>query len=169
MPAVQDEWYEEYWALMSDILSHLSLLSQSMLKSTFFLDREFGLGMKLCVIVALTASIELHRLLASYHPESRQKCLDAVFEIIGITKWLKDDDYIFLDPILGVGYRLFSYFSLVVNASGSQTCWTVVANVLAQERNAPTDETTSLHYRSLLSVILSSTAKLGHTLPFVGE
>ena len=98
----QDQWFGDYWSLLEEVSEHLANLTPSMLKATFFRHREHGLALKLCTIISLTAAAELHRLLSSQHVESRLKCLDKVFEIVGITRSLKDDDYIFLDPILGV-------------------------------------------------------------------
>ncbi|GBE82317.1 hypothetical protein BKA93DRAFT_891062 [Sparassis latifolia] len=144
----QGQWYDQYWHLLAEVSEHIAILSPSMLKSTAFRDRERGLTLKLCMLVSLTASAELHRLLASHHAESRLKCLDVVFEIVGITRGLKDDDYIFLDPILGI-------------------CWTMVATIFNQERDHHNDKYSAVHWRSLLAVIVYSASKLGHTLPFM--
>jgi len=148
MPDAQKQWYEEYWDLLEDIYEHISTLNPSMLKTSFFRQREHALALKMCMIISLTAAAELHRLLASHHPESRSECVDLVFQIVGITKGLQDEDYIFLDPILG-------------------TCWSIVATILNQERTSSIDESSSAQCKSSFTVIMTSASKLGHTLPFM--
>ncbi|KAF9805506.1 hypothetical protein IEO21_09019 [Rhodonia placenta] len=149
-PTTQMQWYEEYFELLDDVSEQISTLTPTMLKTSFFHHREETLALKMCLIISLTAAAELHRLLAYQHPESRVRCVDVVFEIVAITKGLQDDDYIFLDPILG-------------------TCWSMVATVLNQERISPLDETLVLQWRSSVTVILHSASKLGHTLPFMED
>jgi len=102
LPDPNGHLLEEYWRILEEVSEHIAVLTPLMLKTTAGSDWERGLALKLCILVSLTAAAELHRLLAHQHAESRLRCLDAVFEIVSITKTLKDDDYIFLDPILGV-------------------------------------------------------------------
>ena len=68
-------------------------------------DPRHGVGLKVCMMIALAAELELHRLPATYHAESRQRVIDVVLEIVGLTKGFKDEDYVLLDPILGVSHR----------------------------------------------------------------
>ncbi|CCL99121.1 uncharacterized protein FIBRA_01135 [Fibroporia radiculosa] len=147
MPNAQTQWYDDYWELLEEISEHLATLNPAMLKTSFFRQREYALTLKMCMIISLTASAELHRLLANHHTESRHRCVDIVFEIVGITKGLTDEDYIFLDPILG-------------------TCWSMVATVLNQERVSLLDES---QWRSSFCVIMNSAHKLGTTLPFMED
>ncbi|KAH9951341.1 hypothetical protein B0H21DRAFT_718585 [Amylocystis lapponica] len=144
----QDQWYTDYWNLMEEVSEHISSLNTSMLKATFFHHREHGLVLKLCLIITLTASAELHRLLANNHIESRLKCLDMVFEIVGISRSLQDDDYIFLDPVLGI-------------------CWSMVASVLKEEHAFAMDQFSLVHFKRLFHVLTTSASKLHRTLPYV--
>ncbi|PCH38214.1 hypothetical protein WOLCODRAFT_136105 [Wolfiporia cocos MD-104 SS10] len=149
-PNAQTQWYDDYWDLLEEVSDHIATLSPSMMKMSFYNQRGHALALKVCMIVSLTASAELHRLLAGHLPESRLKCIDTVFEIVSVTRGLKDEDYIFLDPILG-------------------TCWSMVATVINQERFAPADETATLQWKSSFTVIHSSASKLGHALPYMED
>ncbi|KZT11368.1 uncharacterized protein LAESUDRAFT_740887 [Laetiporus sulphureus 93-53] len=144
----QMHWYEEYWELLEDVSDHIGHLSPMLLKTGFFRQREFALALRMCLIVSLTAAAELHRLLANHHTESRLKSINVILEIVALTKGLQDEDYIFLDPILGV-------------------CWSMVAIVLNQERMCPIDASSSVEWKSSFTVIRYSAHKLGHTLPFM--
>lgn len=73
-----------------------------MLKSSLCTDPTQAVTLKVCLMVALAAQLELHRLPGFYHPESRQKVVDIICEIVGLTKGIKDEDSSLLDPILGV-------------------------------------------------------------------
>lgn len=95
-------WYKEYWELLEEITQHLAAATTLMLKATIAADRHYGTTLKVCLIVSMAAQIELHRLSASHHLESRQKCIDVIQELVGLTEGIKDDDYVLLDPILGV-------------------------------------------------------------------
>ncbi|OBZ75711.1 hypothetical protein A0H81_04383 [Grifola frondosa] len=146
--SAQSQWYAEYWLLLEEVSQHVANLSPSMLKLIFQHEREAANGFKLSMIISLTASAELHRLLPHHHTESRQKCLDVVLEIVGITKGFTDEDYILLDPILGV-------------------CWTMVAKILHQESKDPLDRASGIHWGTALSIIASTAIKLGRSLPFM--
>ncbi|TFY58485.1 hypothetical protein EVJ58_g6386 [Rhodofomes roseus] len=141
----QTKWYEDYWGHLEDVLEHNSTLTVSTLKSSFGGHRELELTLKMCTIMSLTAAAELHRLLASHHPDSRAKCLSTALEVVGITKELRDDDYHFLDPILG-------------------TCWSMVAALLEEQR-PHVEEHAQL--KTSFNIILNSASKLGLALPYM--
>ncbi|KAH9934758.1 uncharacterized protein B0H18DRAFT_1114616 [Fomitopsis serialis] len=141
----QTKWYDDYWELMENVLEHISTLTVSTLKSSFGGQRELALALKMCTIVSLTAAAELHRLLAGHHPDSRTKCLNTALEIISITKELRDDDYHFLDPILG-------------------TCWSMIAALLDQQRPYVEEQS---QLKASYDIILSSANKLGLALPYM--
>ncbi|KZT68973.1 hypothetical protein DAEQUDRAFT_765761 [Daedalea quercina L-15889] len=141
----QTKWYDDYWELLEDVLEHNATLTVSTLKTSFNGNSEMALTLKMCTIVSLTAAAELHRLLAGHHLDSRSKCLNTALEIVNITKELRDDDYHFLDPVLG-------------------TCWSMVAAMLDQERPHMED---NAQLKSSFHVILNSANKLGHALPYV--
>ena len=68
--------------------------------------RSSTLGLKICLIVTLTAEAELHHLAPPTHAESRQHCLNAVLKLVGIGKTFSAEDYDLLDPMLGVSISL---------------------------------------------------------------
>lgn len=101
-PTLQSDWYTQYWETLDELSQHVALLTPQMLKSTLCADLKHGASLKVCMMIAMAAQIELHRLPAAYHAESRQKVLDVVLEIVGLSKGLTEDEYDLLDPILGV-------------------------------------------------------------------
>ena len=101
------DWDKQYWEALEDVSQHVAVLVPQMLKSTLCADPRHGVSLKVCMMIAMAAQLELHRLPATYHSESRQKVLDTVMEIVGITKGFKDEDYILMDPILGVSLKTF--------------------------------------------------------------
>ena len=102
--ALTPDWYTQYWETLEEVSMHVAILSPQMLKSTLCADPRHGVGLKVCMMIALAAELELHRLPATYHSESRQRVIDVVLEIVGLTKGFKDEDYVLLDPILGVSH-----------------------------------------------------------------
>ncbi|TFY67291.1 hypothetical protein EVJ58_g1734 [Rhodofomes roseus] len=141
----QTKWYDDYWGRLEEVLEHNSTLTVSTLKSSFAGHRQLALALKMSTILSLTAAAELHRVLARHHPNSRAKCLSTVLEIVGITKELRDDDYHFLDPILG-------------------PCWSMVAAMLEEQR-PHVEEHAQL--KTSYNIILSSANKLGLALPYM--
>lgn len=100
--ALSPDWYTQYWDTLEEVSQHVSILVPQMLKSTLCADPRHGVSLKVCMMIAMAAQVELHRLPATYHSESRQKVVDTVLEIVGLTKGFKDEDFVLLDPILGV-------------------------------------------------------------------
>lgn len=100
-------WYTQYWESLEDSSRHVALLYPQMLQSSLLPDLEqHTICFKACLVVSLTAQIELHSMPGFYHPESRQKALSTTIEVIGLTKSWKEDDYIMLEPTLRVStYR----------------------------------------------------------------
>lgn len=96
------EWHTQYWDMLEDVSQHVALLYPRMLQASLCADLRNGLCLKVCLIIALAAQVELHRMPGSYHDESRQKTLSVILEVISLAKGLKDDDYALLEPILGV-------------------------------------------------------------------
>ena len=80
---------------------HVALLYSQMMQACPDLDAHI-LCLKTMLVIALTAQIELHSMPGFYHPESRQKALSTAIEVIGLTKSWREDDYIMLEPTLGV-------------------------------------------------------------------
>ncbi|EMD38527.1 hypothetical protein CERSUDRAFT_113707 [Gelatoporia subvermispora B] len=144
---------EGYWDMITSADQHMCTLKPLMLRATYektssSLMRRSGLNLKLCMIISMTAAAELHSILMDTHLESRQSCLDMVYSIVRLTSSLRDEDYIFLDPILG-------------------TCWTMVIRVLHHERTTPLQICPPSDWDSAMTVVVSSANKLGHELPFM--
>jgi hypothetical protein len=96
------DWYEQYWEVLEEISYFVAGLTTEMLKASMSNDSRQAVALKVCLIISLSAQLELHRLLSSYHPESRQKAVDGISEIVGLTRGFKEEDSSLLDPILGV-------------------------------------------------------------------
>ncbi|OCH95533.1 hypothetical protein OBBRIDRAFT_788083 [Obba rivulosa] len=144
---------EGYWDVMDSIYQHIYTIKPLMLKATYIPQtgppmRRSGLNLKLCMIMSMTAAAELHSMLLEAHFESRQGCLDMVYAIVSLTSSIRDEDYIFLDPILG-------------------TCWSMVTRVLQHERTTPLQVCPPTNWDAAMTVVVSSANKLGHELPFM--
>ncbi|PSR74904.1 hypothetical protein PHLCEN_2v9438 [Hermanssonia centrifuga] len=147
------QWYSQYWDTLEEVSQHVSLLVPQMLKSTLCADPRHGVSLKVCIMIALAAMVELHRLPATYHAESRQKVVDVVMEIVGLTRGFKEEDFVLLDPILG-------------------TCWTVVATALCQERQSFVEIAQmepDAQWGEAFTIMITCASKLGTKLPYMGE
>lgn len=100
-PAMPPEWYTKYWDLFEEVTQHAAMIYPQMLRTSMSSD-TLGLCFKVSIIVALTAQLELLRMSAGFHPESRQKATDVALEVLGVTYGLRDEDFAQLEPILGV-------------------------------------------------------------------
>jgi hypothetical protein len=96
-------WYTTYWEVLEDISQHIALVYPQMLQSSLCADFIHAVCLKSCAICSQTAQIELLRIPSHYHPESRQKTLSLILDVIGLAKGLQEEDYCMLDPLLGVG------------------------------------------------------------------
>ena len=83
-----------------------------MLKATFYGERERAVSLKFCLVLALTAKAQLHWLPHKDHEESAQRALDVVLEIVNVSRTFKDNEFIMLDPFLGVRVSLLIYCPL---------------------------------------------------------
>lgn len=100
--ALPMEWYTQYWETLEDAAQHVAVLYPQMLQASLYDDVQHALCLKVCIIVALAAQIELHRMPGYYHAESRQKALTTILEVISLTRGLRQEDYAMLEPTLGV-------------------------------------------------------------------
>ncbi|KAI0818601.1 hypothetical protein BC629DRAFT_1587955 [Irpex lacteus] len=147
----QDEWYEKYWATLEDITHNVSAVSTEMLKASLCGDTPQSVSLKVCLIIFLSAQLELHRLPGLYHEDSRQRVVDGVSEIVGLTRGFKDEESSLLCPMLGV-------------------CWTVVATALRQEKQAFVDMSSLApegNWARAFSVMISCASKVGARMPFL--
>ena len=100
-------WLTEYWSLLEEVEMNLASVNPALLKASLNPElRSSTLGLKICLIVTLTAEAELHHLAPPAHAESRQHCLNAVLKLVGIGKTFSAEDYDLLDPMLGVSISL---------------------------------------------------------------
>lgn len=116
--ALPPEWYTQYWETLEDTSQHIALLYPQMLQASLCADPRNGLCLKVCIIIALSAQVELHRMPGSYHAESRQKLSSVILEVITLTKGLKEEDYVLLEPILGVSTCPFDLTNMCTKARG---------------------------------------------------
>ncbi|KAK0190869.1 hypothetical protein F5146DRAFT_1046102 [Armillaria mellea] len=94
--------FTKYLELMQRIQFHLSCVKSRMLLNV---DQHFSRALRLAEIVDLTALTELHLLLASTDPDSRQACYHTAAQIVSIFSTFVDEDYSRLDPILTLALR----------------------------------------------------------------
>ena len=101
-------WTEEYWALLEEAESTLASAQPALMRSSLRpSERLTTIGLKIGVIIALTAEAELYHLAPPVHAESRQQCLSTILKVVGIGKTFSALDYEMVDPFLGV--RVMSY------------------------------------------------------------
>ncbi|KAH9854166.1 hypothetical protein C2E23DRAFT_819846 [Lenzites betulinus] len=142
-------WFERYWPLLEEVSAHATAVEAEMLRATFYGDHAHGVALKFSLVVALASKAELHWLVRRDHPESMQRSLDTVMEIVGITRTFKDNDFILLDPLLGV-------------------CWSMVAKIVVHVANRPT-LAAGMSWSAALETIDLSARKLGYEMPFMEE
>ncbi|CAA7271869.1 unnamed protein product [Cyclocybe aegerita] len=76
-------------------------------------NRPWYVMLQQCTLVPGTALASIYHLLASSHPESQRKCIDAIAEVVSISDALSPDDCGQLDPIVSV-------------------CWSITLNISMQ-------------------------------------
>ncbi|EKM55428.1 uncharacterized protein PHACADRAFT_161409 [Phanerochaete carnosa HHB-10118-sp] len=150
--ALPSEWYTRYWETLEEVTSHVALLYPQMLQASLCSDPQHALCLKVCLIIALAAQVDLHRMPGTYHLESRQKVLSVILDVIGLTKSLKDEDYAMLEPIIGI-------------------CFTVIANAIRNDREllisiSPRQGAYSKEQEAF-NVLINSAQQLATKLPYV--
>ena len=98
---LSSDWFAKYWETLEDATAHVAILSPQMLKTSLSVDPR-AVPSKVCMIIAMAAQLELYRHLAPGHVDTRNKLLNVVCEIVDLTKGFKDEDFVMLDPVLGV-------------------------------------------------------------------
>ncbi|KAJ7755482.1 hypothetical protein B0H16DRAFT_715617 [Mycena metata] len=102
-------WSKRYWSLVDEIHSHINFLNTAVMDVSCIPALQGAQPtMKTCVLLSQAALAELHGLFAPSQVDSRQKHLEAVTEIINITRGFADKDYEFLDPTLGICWSIAS-------------------------------------------------------------
>ncbi|KAJ6507792.1 hypothetical protein C8R47DRAFT_58378 [Mycena vitilis] len=110
-------WSKRYWSLISDTHAHIALLNTVLMDVSWIPALEGALPtLKTCLIMALAALAELYGLFAVSQPESRRGHRDAVRQIGDISRGFKEEEYEYLDPVLGV-------------------CWSVASRVMYPRTN----------------------------------
>ncbi|KAI0362018.1 hypothetical protein OH77DRAFT_1416218 [Trametes cingulata] len=142
-------WFERYWPLLEEVSAHATAIEAETLRATFYGDRAHGVALKFSLVVALASKAELHWLLHRDHPESMQRALDTVMEVVGITRSFKDNDFILLDPLLGL-------------------CWSMIAKIVVHVAKRPA-LAAGMSWNTALQTIDVSARKLGHEMPFMEE
>ncbi|KAI0831235.1 hypothetical protein BC628DRAFT_1352865 [Trametes gibbosa] len=142
-------WFERYWPLLEEVSTHVTAVEAEMLRATFYGDRAHGVALKFSLVVALASKAELHWLVHRAHPESMQRSLDTVMEVVGITRSFKDNDFILLDPLLGV-------------------CWSMIARIVVHVAHRPT-LAAGMSWNAALETIDASARRLGSEMPFMEE
>ena len=169
--ALPAEWFTQYWETLEDVTSHVALLYPQMLQASLCADPQHALCLKVCIIIVLTAQVELHRMPGTYHSESRQKALNVILDVIGLTKGLKDEDYAMLEPILGVRATRRG-IDRATNPT-FQVCFTIVANAIRNDREllfgmAEHSEGDPKESEAF-NVLINSAQQLATKLPYVGK
>lgn len=75
------------------------------MKASFRSDVRETVALKICLMIALAAELELFRLPGNRLREAQQQVAALITEIINNTKFVNEQEEILLDPILGV--RIF--------------------------------------------------------------
>ncbi|KAJ7278497.1 hypothetical protein C8J57DRAFT_164963 [Mycena rebaudengoi] len=97
------EWSRGYWYLIEDIHTHLNVINSCWTKVYMIPElRTVYPTLKTCMILALTAMVELFGVLAPFLSESRRHHREAVNAVIRIISTFSAADYLFLDPVLAV-------------------------------------------------------------------
>ncbi|PIL23925.1 hypothetical protein GSI_13676 [Ganoderma sinense ZZ0214-1] len=145
-------WFEQqYWPLLEELSAHATSVEGEMLKATFYSDRERAVALKFCLVIALAGKAQLHWLPHAHHAENAQRALDVVFEIVNVTRTFKDNDFLQLDPLLGI-------------------CWVTVARILAEAvKGQVTPLPPGVSWNAALQTIDASAKKLSFQVPFMED
>ncbi|KAJ7278455.1 hypothetical protein C8J57DRAFT_1503342 [Mycena rebaudengoi] len=101
------EWSCGYWDLIEDIHAHLNVINSCWTKVYTIPEfRTVYPTVKTCMILALTAMVELFGVLAPFLSESRRHHREAVNAVIRIMSTFSAPDYLFLDPVLAVCWSI---------------------------------------------------------------
>ncbi|KAJ7679137.1 hypothetical protein DFH06DRAFT_505709 [Mycena polygramma] len=102
-------WSKRYWRLISDAHAHIALLNTVLMDVSWIPALQGALPtLKVSVIMALAALAELYGLFALSQPESRRGHRDAVRQIGDISRGFQEEEYEYLDPVLGVCWSIAS-------------------------------------------------------------
>ncbi|KIP05150.1 hypothetical protein PHLGIDRAFT_164927 [Phlebiopsis gigantea 11061_1 CR5-6] len=146
--ALPVEWYTQYWETLEDAAQHVAVLYPQMLQASLT-DFQQTLCLKVCIIVALAAQIELHRMPGYYHVESRQRAMCVIVEVIRLIRGLKEEDYALLEPTLGI-------------------CFTIIANTLREDQSVRLELPPDCGPpQDTLSVLITVATQLSLKLPYV--
>ncbi|KAJ7289867.1 hypothetical protein C8J57DRAFT_1459647 [Mycena rebaudengoi] len=101
------EWSRGYWDLIEDIHAHLKVINSCWAQVYTIPElRTVYPMLKTCMILALTAMVELFGVLAPFLSESRRHHREAVNAVVRITSTFSAADYQFLDPALAVCWAI---------------------------------------------------------------
>ncbi|EJF58013.1 hypothetical protein DICSQDRAFT_173382 [Dichomitus squalens LYAD-421 SS1] len=147
----ESTWLAEYWSLLEEVEMNLASVNPALLKASLNPDlRSSAHGLKICLIVTLTAEAELHHLAPETHAESRQHCLNAVLKLVGVGKTFSAEDYELLDPVLGL-------------------CWLTAAKILFEESRRSMDELSAMNWATARSVLAACAPVLAQALPLLEQ
>ncbi|OBZ75707.1 hypothetical protein A0H81_04384 [Grifola frondosa] len=139
---------DDYWALLHEATDHIANLHPLIMRASFQHDDEYCIGLKICLIIALTASAELYRIAPKSHSDSRQKCLDVLQEIMGMYRISDDTFFIIMEPILGI-------------------CWMILANVVLEEERYALTKAASLYWSVVRGEIIGCVYRVVVLFPYM--
>ncbi|KAJ7455105.1 hypothetical protein FB451DRAFT_646166 [Mycena latifolia] len=145
-------WFRRYWDLIEDIQAHLTEINTPLLEVSFVYQAEV-LTLRICVITALAALLDLHALFAPFQPESRRKHGEAIEQIAAITCLFYDTDFPYLDCTVGVAWAT----ALRSNFADAPAQWDECSRTRAQRVSQSLD------------IIRDSYRKLGQAVPYVPQ
>ncbi|KAI0648529.1 hypothetical protein C8Q79DRAFT_999844 [Trametes meyenii] len=146
---VESAQLSEYWSLLEEVGLTLATISPALVRASMSPDQRIAVhGLKVCLIVALTAEAALHHIASRNHPDSKQQCLNSVLKLTGIGKTLTPADYQLFDPMLA-------------------ECWIMAADIMFDESQNPADELCAMNWSTVRSVIIGSVPIMVKAAPFM--
>lgn len=110
-------WSAEYWDTLNLVAQHIAAINVQILSYQTVADARECAALRVCLMIALAAQLEMHRIPGLRHMPSRMQVVSVTTDIIVHTKEIHDGEDILLDPILGVRPSLYLPSSLFCPSS----------------------------------------------------
>jgi hypothetical protein len=92
---------KHYWNLIEDIHIYLNVINTPLIEVSFIHEAQV-VALKMSIMIALAALVQLYALFAPFQPESARKREEIVDEIAAMTGMFAAKDFRYLDKALGV-------------------------------------------------------------------
>ncbi|KAJ7710613.1 hypothetical protein B0H17DRAFT_1027431 [Mycena rosella] len=141
-------WSRRYWILIREIHTHLNVLNMPLLEVSVIHEAQV-LTLKICIIFALAALIDLYAVFSPFQSEARSKHCATVEEMAAVCSVFSGRDFQYLDSGLGL-------------------CWSLALRPIFHDPDAQAAVARSqAGYQSALDIIRECRRGLSQATPYV--